>query len=397
MSKKVLLIAGVLLAAGSVAALSAPHFRGGAYAPRLRMARCSARRRRPVRPLAGALRRAPEGDGCQQGRRRHARGVSGPPRPDLRPLRQEQRRRRRSLPSSRRAPRRAPTIGSSASSSASMPTATAGSPRRSSPRRAGSASPCATSTATAASASTTWRPGMRERVRRWRADRGKDAQDSKDGKEAGTEAKERAPLQLDRLLGRTDRQFGRLDKNGDGFIDAKDLEPLAAERVAFASKRFFRRFDADGDGKVTQGRVQSLRQGALRQPRSRRRRQDHGCRPAADDARTRPFEVSSRIGNESTTLARHRRAGAQKRVRTAPAVRTRRQRRRDGAARARGGGRGGGFSRPRRPASADRARRGPAHAERRCGGRGRGAGDAVAALAQCRRLWSWAQAVCGHG
>ena len=31
MSKKVLLIAGVLLAAGSVAALSAPHFRGGGH------------------------------------------------------------------------------------------------------------------------------------------------------------------------------------------------------------------------------------------------------------------------------------------------------------------------------------------------------------------------------
>jgi Ca2+-binding EF-hand superfamily protein len=93
--------------------------------------------------------------------------------------------------------------------------------------------------------------GSRERVRRWREDRGKDAQESKDGKEAGTEPKERRGFSLDRLLGRVDRQFGRLDKNGDGFIDAKDLEPLAAERVAFASKRFFRRFDADNDGKVT--------------------------------------------------------------------------------------------------------------------------------------------------
>jgi Ca2+-binding EF-hand superfamily protein len=94
-------------------------------------------------------------------------------------------------------------------------------------------------------------PGPRERLRRWREDRGKDAQESKDGKEAGTEPKERRGFSLDRLLGRVDRQFDRLDKNGDGFIDAKDLEPLAAERVAFASKRFFRRFDADNDGKVT--------------------------------------------------------------------------------------------------------------------------------------------------
>ncbi len=94
-------------------------------------------------------------------------------------------------------------------------------------------------------------PRARERLGRWRGDRDKDAQDSKDGKEAGKDASERRPFSLNRLLDRAGRQFDRLDKNGDGFIDAKDLEPLAAERVAFASKRFFRRFDADGDGKVT--------------------------------------------------------------------------------------------------------------------------------------------------
>jgi Ca2+-binding EF-hand superfamily protein len=91
-------------------------------------------------------------------------------------------------------------------------------------------------------------PGVRERVRRWMGDRAKDGQD---GKEAGKDTKEQRPFSLQRLLGRADRQFNSLDKNGDGYIDAKDLEPMAAERVAFASKRFFRRFDADGDGKVT--------------------------------------------------------------------------------------------------------------------------------------------------
>ena len=94
-------------------------------------------------------------------------------------------------------------------------------------------------------------PRARERLGRWRGDRDSDAQDSKDGKEAGKDASERRPFSLNRLLDRAGRQFDRLDKNGDGFIDAKDLEPRAAERVAFASKRFFRRFDADGDGKVT--------------------------------------------------------------------------------------------------------------------------------------------------
>ena len=75
---------------------------------------------------------------------------------------------------------------------------------------------------------------------------------AKDGKEAGKDAKERGRFTpASACSAASDRQFGRLDKNGDGFIDAKDLEPLAAERVAFASKRFFRRFDADGDGKVT--------------------------------------------------------------------------------------------------------------------------------------------------
>src|SRR5436190_11958782 len=75
--------------------------------------------------------------------------------------------------------------------------------------------------------------GMRERFDRWRGERDKAGKEEagKDGKEADKDAKERGPSTLQRLLGRLDRQFDRLDKNGDGFIDAKDLEPLAAERV----------------------------------------------------------------------------------------------------------------------------------------------------------------------
>ena len=58
-------------------------------------------------------------------------------------------------------------------------------------------------------------PGMRDRAGRW-------AERAPDGKE-GAEAKEPRRFTLDRLLGRTDRRFARLDKNGDGAVDAKDL------------------------------------------------------------------------------------------------------------------------------------------------------------------------------
>ncbi len=110
------------------------------------------------------------------------------------------------------------------------------------------------------------RPGLRERFREWRdhaRDGQRDGQDGKQaaqepGKDAGKGAEEpgrgesdRGRFNLRRLIGRADRAFDRLDKNGDGFIDAKDLEPAAAERIASASKRFFRRFDGDSDGKVT--------------------------------------------------------------------------------------------------------------------------------------------------
>jgi Ca2+-binding EF-hand superfamily protein len=91
-------------------------------------------------------------------------------------------------------------------------------------------------------------PGVRRRM----ADRAKDGPEAKDGAKDGKEAtKERGPFTLDRLLGRIDRQFARFDKNGDGFIDANDLAAVAAERATYAAQRFFKRFDADRDGKVT--------------------------------------------------------------------------------------------------------------------------------------------------
>jgi Ca2+-binding EF-hand superfamily protein len=102
-------------------------------------------------------------------------------------------------------------------------------------------------------------PGMRERWREWRERSRERREGREDGKEANRDAGkadeaekgERRSFDLKRLIGGSDRRFGRMDKNGDGFVDAKDLEPAAAERVAFASKRFFKRFDADADGKIT--------------------------------------------------------------------------------------------------------------------------------------------------
>jgi Ca2+-binding EF-hand superfamily protein len=94
-------------------------------------------------------------------------------------------------------------------------------------------------------------PHARDRAQR-KAERAKDGQErGKEPSKEGSEATEGKRFTLDRLLGRTDRRFARMDKNGDGVVDAKDIEATATERVAYGSRRFLKRFDANGDGRVS--------------------------------------------------------------------------------------------------------------------------------------------------
>jgi hypothetical protein len=58
-------------------------------------------------------------------------------------------------------------------------------------------------------------------------------------------------LALESTFGHDDMQFSSLDRNGDGFIDAKELEIWVAERSQRAAQRLLKRFDTDGDGKVS--------------------------------------------------------------------------------------------------------------------------------------------------
>lgn len=56
---------------------------------------------------------------------------------------------------------------------------------------------------------------------------------------------------LDEAMAAADKRFAGLDRNKDGVIDTADRDALRAETVAYGAKRFIHRFGADADGKVT--------------------------------------------------------------------------------------------------------------------------------------------------
>jgi len=61
----------------------------------------------------------------------------------------------------------------------------------------------------------------------------------------------RGPMTLDRMLERTGERFQDLDKNGDGFIAAQELSASHEEQMAYQVKKLMHRLDKDHDGKVT--------------------------------------------------------------------------------------------------------------------------------------------------
>jgi hypothetical protein len=224
MSKKVLLIAGVVLAAGSVAALSSPYFRGG----QLRLGDMFAE-------LGGG------GD------------------PDDRPRRSGKRHREmdadRDGPAVRRSGRRFDAANDEGGEDREGFTKSRRerSAMRDHDEEEGS-------------------QDLRGRLGRWFGGRSRDRQDGEEAESgprqgrAGRDADGSRRSSAERQAGRGDRQFSRLDQNGDGVIDAKDFEAQAADLAASAARRFLKRYDTNGDGKVSREEFERV---AKERPRER--------------------------------------------------------------------------------------------------------------------------------
>jgi hypothetical protein len=207
MSKKVLLIAGGLLAAGSVAAISAPYFRDG----HLRLGE-----------MFG------EFGGDEIGSGRHG-------------VRSGKRHREVDAGKDGSAMRRSGKRFDAAADEGDDPKETFARPRR---------ERCAGRDLDEGDSS----QDLRERIGRWLGSWARDRQDGEEVEmdhEVGKHSRGSGGLSSERQPGRADRQFARLDQNGDGVIDASDFEARARELAANAARRFMRRFDANGDGKVS--------------------------------------------------------------------------------------------------------------------------------------------------
>lgn len=72
----------------------------------------------------------------------------------------------------------------------------------------------------------------------------------------GVEAKDGTITRED-VLAAGDRQFDRLDRNKDGVVDKVDLDALRKETVDYRVKRFIHHFGADSDGRVTREKFQA--------------------------------------------------------------------------------------------------------------------------------------------
>jgi hypothetical protein len=80
------------------------------------------------------------------------------------------------------------------------------------------------------------------RERRW-AEQDRGEQDDE-----GREGRRRAAFAAQDRFGQS---FGRIDRNSDGAIDMNEFVLAETERIAARTRAFFKRFDADGDGKVS--------------------------------------------------------------------------------------------------------------------------------------------------
>jgi EF-hand domain pair len=217
MSKKVFLIAGVVLAAGSVAAVSSPYFRDGQLRLGRMLDQFSGGDGDEAPRGWGRQRREIDADGTRLSARsgRHARVSDQEVEDDNEGFTKTRRGRMREADEEER------------------------------------------------------RQDMGDRLWRWFGGRDRDRRDADAepglgrGRKEGSEPRRASS---ERQTGRADRRFVRLDRNGDGVIDAKDFEARAAEIVAAATRRFLERYDADGDGKVSREEFERV---AKESPRDR--------------------------------------------------------------------------------------------------------------------------------